>query len=461
MSHARTDGVYDFNNDYRNVIWSGQVTAAPDQRTSARLSLRHSGSRYHFPTDGTGLVEDRNSFQQRDRTVGSFEVRREIAADVEARLLLGIHGVDGGIDDQPDGPADTLGFFGYSSEIAVVRRSAELEIHASAPGATVLTAGVQVEDEGERSVSTSVSEFGEARGSSDVHRRNTGLYLQLHSAGLGRLSFTAGVRLDDNEAFGTFLSTRAGATVRIASSSRLRASIGRAFKEPTFFETFAESPFARGNPDLRPERSLTWEIGVEHRVLEDRGAVGVTYFYQRFRDLIQYTFAPPNPDDPNYFNVAAANARGVEVEARATLDIGLQVQGAYTYLETEVIDAGFDTDAGAAFVQEARLLRRPAHVLSVTAAQQFGTRAFLSAVLRYVGSRADRDFSVVPAVPVELTAYGTVDVSARVTAWTSKTGWRVLDLTARIRNLFDADYREVFGFLTAGRTVVVGVRVGL
>ena len=461
VSHARSEGIYDLNNDYRSVVWSGQVTADPDRRTSAQLSVRHSGSRYQFPTDGTGRVEDRNSFQQRDRTVGVFQLRREIAPAIEARLLFGFHDVDGGIDDQPDGPADTLGFFGFSSNQAGKRRSAELELHAFAPGATVLTAGVQYEQEAERAATTSISEFGEAESSSDVQRRNVGLYFQLHAAGLGRLSVTGGVRVDDNEAFGTFLSARAGAALRIGSSTRVRASIGRAFKEPTFFENFADGPFARGNPALRPERSLTWEVGIEQHLRHDKISVAAAYFDQRFRDLIQYTFAPPSPDDPTYVNVAAANARGMELEASATLDVGLHVTGAYTYLETKVVDAGFDTDAGAAFVEGERLLRRPTHALSLSAAQHFGSRATLSAGLRYVGSRADRDFSAVPTLPVELAGYGTVDVSARVTAWTSKTGRRGLDLTARIRNLFDADYREVFGFLTAGRTVVVGVRVGL
>ncbi len=40
--------------------------------------------------------------------------------------------------------------------------------------------------------------------------------------------------------------------------------------------------------------------------------MGVTVFAQRFRDLIQFTFVPPEPGGPNYFNVASANANGVE-----------------------------------------------------------------------------------------------------------------------------------------------------
>jgi len=44
--------------------------------------------------------------------------------------------------------------------------------------------------------------------------------------------------------------------------ARLRVSVGRGFKEPTFFENFARG-FVVGNPHLKPERSLSWEVGVE------------------------------------------------------------------------------------------------------------------------------------------------------------------------------------------------------
>ena len=113
--------------------------------------------------------------------------------------------------------------------------------------------------------------------------------------------------------------------------------MGKAFKEPTFFENFANSAFVIGNPDLEPERSTSWEVGAEQSLFEGRALLGATYFDQHFRDLVQYTPMPANPGDPNYFNVAAADASGLEVEARGRVS-WFEVDGNYTRLNTEVTD---------------------------------------------------------------------------------------------------------------------------
>jgi vitamin B12 transporter len=457
-TRASTAGIYAFNNEYRNVGWSGLLRAAPDAETSASLSLRYLESRYHYPTDGTGAVEDENALQRRDRVAAALEVGRYIAPDVEVRLLLALNQVDGGIDDRPDGPADTLGFYGYNSVQAVSRRSADLRVNAYAAQSSVLTAGVQLEEQRERSQSESESEYGPSTSAFDAGRVNVGYYLQLHAAPGSSVSFTVGARLDDNDVFGTFISYRGGVAVRLPTGTRLRGSIGRAFKEPTFFESFADAPFARGNPALRPERVASWEVGVEQHFLSESLAVGATYFHQRFRDLIQYTFAPPGPTDPTYYNIANASARGVELEVQADLEFGLAVRGGYTYLETEVIDAGFDVGAGAAFVTGQRLLRRPTHSVSVVVSQRFSRRASVAGTVRYVGSRDDRDFAAFPTAPVVLPSVVTIDLSANVTVWSADAGRPAVDLTARIANLFDEQYQEVFGFRTPGRALLFGVR---
>jgi len=457
-SRSSTEGVYAFNNEYRNVGWSGLLRAAPDAETSASLSLRYVESRYHYPTDEMGAVVDENAVQRRDRVAAALEVGRYIVSDVEARLLLALNQVDGGIDDRPDGPADTLGFYGYNSVQTISRRSADLRVNAYAAQSSVLTAGVQLEEQRERSQSESESEYGPSTGAFDAGRVNVGYYLQLHAAPGSTVSFTVGARLDDNDVFGTFVSYRGGVAVRLPTGTRLRGSIGRAFKEPTFFESFADAPFARGNPALRPERVASWEMGVEQTLLSEQLAVGATYFRQRFRDLIQYTFAPPGPTDPTYYNIADARASGVEVEAQAQLTFGLAVRGGYTYLETEVIDAGFDDGAGGAFVTGQRLLRRPTHAVSVVVSQQLGRRAAVTGTVRYVGSRDDRDFTAFPTAPVVLPSFVTINLSANLTVWSAGAGRPAVDLTARIANLFDEQYQEVFGFRTPGRALLVGAR---
>jgi vitamin B12 transporter len=281
------------------------------------------------------------------------------------------------------------------------------------------------------------------------------VYAQLVADPGGRLAVNLGARLDRNQHFGSFATWRAGLSWRPVPRGRVRAAVGTALKEPTFFETFG-SPWVTGNDALRPERSRSWEVGGEIDL--GRGsAVSATLFAQRFTDLIQYTFAPPTPGQPNYFNIAAARSSGLETELSIALAPGLTAQGRYTYLSTAVSDAGFDTAADGAFAQGRALLRRPAHAAGVALGwSRTGTAVHAS--LDVVGRRDDMDFSALAPARVRQPAYTRVDVSGMVPVL-GRGGPVGVVATVRVENLFGARYQEVRGFLARGRTVLVGLRM--
>ena len=114
-------------------------------------------------------------------------------------------------------------------------------------------------------------------------------------------------RVDDNSGFGTFFTYRAGAVYRLPSQTRIRASVGRAFKAPTFCEQFCNAPFVVGDSTLQPERSTSWEVGLEQELVSQRLSIWATYFDQQFEDLILYDGGAA-PGAPTYFNGAAADA---------------------------------------------------------------------------------------------------------------------------------------------------------
>ena len=243
-------------------------------------------------------------------------------------------------------------------------------------------------------------------------------------------------------------------------TTRLRASAGSGFKEPSFFENF-DTPFSVGNPDLRPERTTSFEAGVEQDLA--RGVrIGVTGFVQRFRDLIQFTFVPPEPGGPNYFNVAAADANGIEAVLQAGSE---KVRGtlAYTHLWTEVTDAGFDAGDAATFVEGERLLRRPDDAVTAQLETTVAERARLGATLTWSGPRDDIRFGQFPEPSrrVELSSYTTLDLSSVVTVLPARRGRPGLDLTARVENIFDEQYEQSVGFPARGRGVFIGASAGV
>ncbi len=250
------------------------------------------------------------------------------------------------------------------------------------------------------------------------------------SATFGALTVTGGLRFDHHSTYGDHWSPRA--TVSWLSADRLwkvRASGGSGFRAPTIGELYY--PFS-GNPDLKPETSVSWEVGAERYVGDGRAEVSL--FWNELKDLIVYDFAT----SLNY-NVGRARTRGVEVGWRQAIVSGLSADATYTYLDADNLVTG------------AALIRRPRHRASLGLDWQPVPGLDLVPRVLYVGDRADSD--PLTGAPVEDASYVRVDFTAR---------WQVRPNLApylRFVNLLDRRYDEVAGYPAAGRLVVGGLDV--
>lgn len=451
LQHAASDGIYDFNNRYGRSAASvriGWVGSGSDVAVTARGNV----SSFRYPTNGSGAVVDSNQIQRSRSVAIALDAGRRLTDRLEMRLLAGVHAQRDSVDDRQDHGGDTLDFaYVYGSHAATGRRSADMRALFTPARAWRLTLGGAVDREDETSRNAWQGAFGPGGGATEASRTNRAVYTQVEAA--GRVSLQAGARVDDNQRFGAFSTWRAGASVEILPGTRLRVAAGTAFKEPTFAEHYSTG-FSVGNPDLKPERSRSWEVGVEYLLVGRRLTLAAGYFDQRFRDLIQYTFVPPPGDSANYYNIGAATSRGAELEARLRARDGITMSVQYTWLRTTATDSGFD---GAVFANGERLLRRPTHSGSVAVRWQARPALHLGARAVYVGERDDVDFSTFPGTRVGLAEYGRLDVDADVTVWTR--GGRSAAINLRVDNATDARYHEVFGFATPGRRLLAGVRV--
>jgi vitamin B12 transporter len=446
VARSRADGVLPRNNGFRNTVLSANVRVAPDASTRASVAVRLGERRYHFPTDGSGAVVDANAFTFGDETSVSVTGSRLWSSRLEVRTAVGLVRDGGGTDDQADAADDTLGYFAFASLDQTERATGDVRATLRTDPGTY-TVGVELEHERQRSFSESLSQWGPSVGRSAHRRANRAGYAHV-TGSRGEVAFGAGARLEDNERFGRFLSWNAEAVWRPTASTRVRAAAGRGVKEPTFFENFAEG-WVRGNPALAPERTRSVDAGVEQTLADGRVTLSLSGFDQRFEDLIEYTAVPASPRDPNYRNVAAASARGLETAARAR--IGLVAAGAdWTWLKTRVVRAAEESDAAGDFVEGSRLVRRPEHTLRVHGS--VGTsHGSLSAELLVVGERDDRDFTSWPSRRVALPSYARAGVAVEAP-------FRGLRLMLRADNVLNARYEEVRGFTAPGRTASAGVR---
>jgi len=454
----RADGLYPVNSGYDNTTVSGRLRVAPLRGTSADVTVHRTSAEFRYPTDGAGNVVDTNQRQLTTSTALSVTFAHRLAERTRIQLALRSHAIGGGIDDPPDGPSDTLGAYAYRSQRDLDRQLVDLWADWTVlPGVTV-TGGGTYEHQRDRSTDEGQSDFGPYGSTTDARRHNWAGYGEAMIA-RGPLAVTAGGRVDRNQRFGTFVTWRGSVSAMAPFGLRAFASGGTAFKEPTVFEQYGGS-YVVGNPDLAPERTLSWEAGLEQTLLGARVRLSASYFGQRFRDLIQYAFTPVTPDGANYVNLAAADADGIELQATAVPVAGLRVEAQYTYLHTQVTDAGVLPDDDAAFRQGDRLLRRPTFAAAFDARWDAGP-VQLHGGVRWTGSRADADFSTYPAARVTLAAYTIVDAGVTLRPFAPSGSLHATALELQVRNVFDADYQMAFGFPAQGRVVLVGVRVGV
>ncbi len=261
-------------------------------------------------------------------------------------------------------------------------------------------------------------------------------------------SWTLSGRLDDYSDFDNATTWRLAGSYRLSPAVRLRSSIGTGSKAPTFTERygFFEDVFI-GNPNLKPESSQGWEIGIDTSWLENRSSLQLTWFNQDLQDEINgFVF------DPETFLFTAKNRtsnskrQGLEAVFDARLGQSWSVGASYTYTDAT------EKDASGRSVSE---VRRPKHMASLVANYFFAEeRGNLNVNVNYNGKQLDVFFSPVTFTldRVVIPSFTVVDIAA---------SWRLtesLDLTARVSNFLNEEYEEILGFVRPGRAVYAGLR---
>lgn len=461
LSRQSSNGTYDFNNDYRNTVGSARLAMPVTPNFKLAFTGRVTDARYEFPTDGSGFPVDSNQFNTERQIALGVDGGYRVSPRTELRLFVGGTSVRTSFENDADSPGDTAGFgFIAANRSLILRGNADARVIVRPRSGLDLVGGFSIERESEDLINTSVSNFGGGAFADEVSYDSTRTTLSPYVQAVADLpagfALNAGARLDDNSRFGDFFTYRAALAWQSRTGTRLRAAIGNAFKAPKFREQFIQTPFEIGNPDLDPERSTTWELGIEQAIAGSALSMGLTYFNSRFRDLIQYQFV--DAVTPTYFNLAEAESHGVEVEVAASPMPALRLVASYTWLKTEVVDAG--ASASVAFQQGQPLLRRPANTARIGALYRVAGRVTLGANVNYIGKRQDVDFNQFPAVRVELEDYALTELTADADILRGEPGRPTVGVTLRVENVFQASYEPVLGFPGRERAVFAGARVG-
>lgn len=248
-----------------------------------------------------------------------------------------------------------------------------------------------------------------------------------------RLSVTMGGRVDDVVDVATFATWRTTAAYNIVETgTKLRASAGTGAKAPTLYQLYEPN---YGNSSLKPEESFGYDAGIDQSLFNGRVTLSLTGFYNKFSNLIDFTF-DPTPTQPfgHYINVARAETSGLEVGADVDVMPGtLRLKTAYTWLQAKDLSTGLT------------LARRPEHLARIALAITPTDRWLIEPRILMVSKRFSSAGELNP-----LAAYTRVDL---YTEYKIDNNWKVF---ARGENIFNERYQEVLNYGTTGPAVYGG-----
>ncbi len=247
-----------------------------------------------------------------------------------------------------------------------------------------------------------------------------GYYLQDEYHILDNLILNAGLRWDHYDNFGSTVNPRAALIWKPSLTTVLRLSYGEAFRAPNAYELYyGDQISSRGNPDLKPEKIRTVELGVDQYIGENYKA-GINGFYTRISDLIEQV------TDANgllvYENQSQVEAKGAELYAEGRWENGFISRINYTYQDVR------NTNSARFVTNSPRHIAKASLTAPLPLRKSFATLegVYNSARLNSLGER------IAGGVIFNLTLL-------------SRDIIENLDLSASVYNLFDSRYSHPAG----------------
>lgn len=204
----------------------------------------------------------------------------------------------------------------------------------------------------------SITENGKTKLSSEKTLSSYAAYLQ-DEIEYGKWFIVPAIRYDHHSAYGSHTSPKIGVTYNATDHFRIKANYGDGFKAPSVSQLYYDLDMEMGrgnwvhltgNPNLKPEKSKSWDLGVEAEF--GKGYGSLTYFDNDVDNLIA---SIPKGKDSNghnlhrYENVNKARIKGLENTLGYRFNDTLEFKVTSTLLDAK------NTSTGKDLTQRARL----------------------------------------------------------------------------------------------------------
>jgi outer membrane receptor protein involved in Fe transport len=240
--------------------------------------------------------------------------------------------------------------------------------------------------------------------------------------------------------------------------TRLHGSFGTGIRPPDGFELGFTN-----NPDLKPEKSISVDAGIEQRFAHDRAVLDVTYFYNGYRDQIVSTGDFPDLSTFMSANLAKSRAYGIESSLRLRPFRSLEIMGEYTWLNTAILALDGATESQFPFVVGQPLLRRPRSSGGYNITWTHGplmlnsNASIRGRVLDDEPNEGISPCEAIPPLPCFFRNNGYVDANAGF-AYHFPRG---IEVYGRLNNFLNQKYEESFGFPALRLNFESGIKLEL
>lgn len=308
--------------------------------------------------------------------------------------------------------------------------------------------------------------------------KNNAVYGQVEKT-IGNLGITAGLRYEYNEqqspeSFGGFnipdgkvsdgeVISRLGLNYKLAEYSSLRASFGQGYRFPTITERFIVTSFSSfniyPNPELKPEKGWTAEIGAKQgvRVFGIEGYIDGSIFYQRYQDMTEFTLVTQPSLGFQSQNIGNTTIQGFELSLVGQAELGaipIRFFGGYTYINPTYDD--FDDVVALSSSSSENILKyRTKHNMKLDIEASFKGAALGMAYNRTSHVEAiDKPFELL-GLP-QIGAYRNLkDQGYNILNLRASYEWKTLKLSFLVDNLTNVEYTQRPGKLEAPRSMTL------
>ncbi len=420
---SKADSPEQEEDEYGNTSLSGKLNARITDKTEVGLTAYYSDTSMETddsPDPITGLGRDGYDIMYNEMLIISAHLDQDISKWWTSSLKVGNTNNEAEYYDA----STEIEKFKYSYEGTT--QTASWQNNFFLGDRDTLTAGIDyIQEEARMNSGSSIPINNESA-------YTTSGFVSNHWTPTDNINISTGLRYDEHENFGSATTYQVSAAYFFDNTgTKIRTSYGTGFKAPSLLQLYY--PYGYGNEDLEPEKSKSFDIGIDQYLLDDRLALSIAYFHNDITNLIGT--ARIN-GQTQFYNVEGVTTDGLETSLSWRVIPELTLNLHYTYQES--IDDSLDR-------QRTHI---PKHTgggsINYTPWEKFNWNVSAQYKGKRYAAKLGDSYPVVPAQLIFNTK-----ISYDFMDW--------LQLTARIENFTNEKYQSMYGYTGPG----IGFYAGL